>query len=126
MQLKTMLDKQNVVLSVIKKIVMILYNELFCTWIWIFNVGIIPSITNVDQNGQLEWMPTHFLDFIEVLESIVFCKVYDRHDIVMRESFQAYFIFFFLETCYKIMQYKFTQFWFGVGKKLCYSCFLVL
>jgi len=126
MQLKTMLDKQNVMFSVIRKIVMIFYNELFCPWIWIFNVGIIPSITNVDQNGQLEWMPVHFLDLIEVHENIVFYKVYDKHDIIMRESFQAYFILFFLETCYKIMQYKFMQFWLGVGKKFYHNGFFIL
>ncbi len=71
-------------------------------------------------------MPMHFLDLIEVHESIVFYKVYGKHDIVMKESLQANFILFFLEMCYKIVQYKFTQFWLGVGKKFCYSGFFIL
>jgi hypothetical protein len=54
-------------------------------------------------------MPMHFLYFIKVLECVVFCKVYDRHAILMWEVLKTSFVLLFLEVRNKIGCNKFTQ-----------------
>ncbi len=67
-----------------------------------------------------------FLYFIEVHESVILGKVYNRHNIIRRENFKTKFVLFFLEVCDEIMNYKFLQPKPCEGKENMCSSFLVL
>lgn len=54
-------------------------------------------------------MLMHFLYFVEVHESVIFNKIYNRHNTFKRKGLKANSILVFLETSYKILCNKFMQ-----------------
>jgi hypothetical protein len=76
--------------------------------------------------NQLEGIPMHFLYFVEVHESVIFNKVYNKHYTFKQKGLKANFVLLFLETNCKIMCNKFLQSRPWVGKENSYSNFLIL
>lgn len=94
---------------------------------WGICSGLGPIVTIVQWwYNQLEGMPMHFLYFVEVHESVIFNKIYNKHNIVRWKGLKANFVLLFLETSCKIMCNKFLQSRPWVGKENFYSSFFIL
>jgi len=79
MQPKSMLNKKRVMAIVIRNIIMNFFKDL---GVWVNMIIVwIAAIGNVNQNGHLEVMPMHILNFILNFR-VVFLKINAR-DLVM-------------------------------------------
>jgi len=69
----------------------------------------VPFITYMHKNGDLKRMPVHFLDFMIILEDVVFCNVNCKQYKIFWKRLHTCVILFILKVIHIVVINEFLQ-----------------